>query len=135
MNNTTLHNSLIAQADGAFLKLASQVNDLLDAAQFFGDRYPVITQSDRIKSSQLGAAIKDLGVLLRSIGAEVERWKKEEDRVLSKLGVEMELLNELYVTIEATLLFFIREDIHLDRFSLGEAKQAYYELLRCNRLL
>lgn len=135
MSNTELRENLIAQADSAFLTLVIQIDALLDSAKFYVDNFPVITPSDVLKSDNLNTAVHDLGSLPRSIVAEIERWKKEEDRVLSKYGVETQLLNELYSTIEVTMLFFIRENVDLNHFSLSAVKQAYHELLRCNRLL
>jgi hypothetical protein len=135
MDNTRLRESLIAQADVAFIKLAEQVDDLLDAAQFYCDLYPAITKSDRIKSDGLNLAISEMAQLLRQISLEIERWKREDDRILSRLGVETQYLNELKATMEATMLFFIRQDIPLKNFTLGVVNQAHTELVRCNRLL
>jgi len=134
-DNTQLRENLIAQADASFMVMVEQVDRLLDGAQTFTDTNPLRTRSDRIKADQLNIAVRDLGALMKSIGAEIERWKKEEDRVLSKLGVELQLLNELYSTVEATMLFLIREDTYFSDFLLGAVKQAHTELIRCNKLL
>ena len=135
MNNISLRESLLVQAEVAFTVITTHIDGLLDAAQFFSDRYPIVTPSDRVKSGELLCAVKDLGSLPKSLAAEIERWKKDEERVLSKLGVEIQLLNELYLTMEAAMLFFLRENIDLPSFSLKDVKQSYFELLRCNRLL
>jgi len=135
MNNTQLRDSLLIQADTAFYALADQVDDLLDSAKFYADQYPPKSPSDKLKTEQLNIAIKEMGQLLKSIALEIERWKKEEERVLSKLGVELQFINELKATMEALMLFFIREDIPLARFSLALVTQSHAELLRCNRLL
>jgi len=134
-DNTQLRENLISQADASFMVLAEHVNDLLDSAQYFSDSNPHRSKSDRVKLEGLNTAVKDLGQLIKQLSSEIERWKKEEDRVLSKLGVELQFLNELYATIEATMLFLIREDVRLNNFSLGAVKQAYTELIRCNKLL
>ena len=130
MNNTHLRDSLITQADAAFFALAEQVNQLLDAVQWYDNSHPTQTKSDRLKSDYLSIAVKDMSQLLKQIAHEIERWKREEDAVLSKLGVELQYLNELKSTIEATMLFLIREDAPLNDFTL-----AHVELVRCNRLL
>lgn len=135
MNNTQLRDSLITQADGAFLALAGQVNYLLDSVQWYDDTHPVKTKSDRMKSVYLSLAVKDMSQLLKQIAHEIDRWKKEEAPVLSKLGVELQYLNELKATIEATMLFLIREDMALDNFVLAVVNQSHVELIRCNRLL
>ena len=134
-DNTQLRENLISQADASFMVLAEHVNDLLDSAQYFSDSNPHRSKSDHVKLDGLNTAVKDLGQLIKQLSSEIERWKKEEDRVLSKLGVELQFLNELYATIEATMLFLIREDVRLNNFSLGAVKQAYTELIRCNKLL
>lgn len=114
----------------------THANDLFDAAQIFGDLYPIEPSlSDKIKKRELLVAVYDLGVISKGLAIEVEGWKKGYKPVLSKLGVELQLLNELYATIESTMLFFMRENIELPGFSLDAVKQAYIELRRCNKLL
>lgn len=133
--DTQLRDNLIIQADASFMVLAEQVNDLLDASQKYVENTTLRTCSDIIKSEQLNLAIRDLGHLVKQLSLEIERWKKEEERVLSKLGVELQFLNELYATIEATMSFLIQENINLSHFNLGATKQAHSELIRCNKLL
>lgn len=135
MGNIQLRESLLAKADAAFLQLVVQIDYLLDASQFYIDRYPPVDRSSGLKLEQLNVAIVDLGALPKQLAIEIERWKKGQERVLSPLGVETQVLNELYATIEAAMLFFIREDIDLSRFTLSLVKQYHAELLRCNRLL
>jgi hypothetical protein len=132
MNNTQLRDSLIYQADAAFLRLADQVDALLDAANFFVQRYP---DAPRHKTDDLNMAVADMAQLLRLLSHEVEAWKRGTDRVVSKFGVETEILNELRVTMEVSMLFFIREEIELPRFNLANMEKAHVELVRCNRLL
>jgi hypothetical protein len=134
MSNIEFRDSLLAQADGAFLFLVEGIDDLLNAAQFYAERYPTMTRSDEIKMANLNIATRDLGTLPRAIGGEIQGWKRDDERMLSKIGVETQLLNELYITIEVMMEFFISEGIDL-KFSLPQVKQAYHELVRCNRLL
>lgn len=132
MNNTQLRDNLIVQADAAFLHLADQVDDLLDAANFYIQRYP---EAPHLKTADLNMAVADMARLLRLLSHEIEAWKRGADRVVSKFGVETEILNELRVTMEVTMLFFIREDIELPGFRLATVEKAHVELVRCNRLL
>lgn len=134
-DNTQLRDSLISQADTAFLTLAEQINELLDATQFYSDLHPVKTQSDMMKTEALQGAVKDMAKLLKLLALEIERWKKEEERILSKMGVELQYLNELKATIEAVMLFLEREGIPLPQFEIGLINQSYTELIRCNSLL
>lgn len=138
MNSITaqLRDSLIIQADAAFLSLASNVDILLDLTEFFAEhQVNPHTLSGTIKTAQLKVAVKELGPLLKRVGSEIESWNNNEERLQSRLGVELQLLNELYITIEALALFFIRENIGLRNFSLDTVRQSYHELIRCNRLL
>ena len=135
MNNTELRESLLAQAEKAFFQLLDQASALLDAVQVYTTQNPTKTRSDQLKLDQLNVAGVALGNLPGQLSIEIARWKKDEERVLSRLGVEIEILNELYATIEATMLFLIRENIPLGKFSLSVVKQAHVELMRCNRLL
>ena len=135
MNNTELRESLLSQADSAFFQLVEQVNLLLDRTEFYINRRPAFSASDKLKLAQLSIAIASLGKLPDQLAREVERWKKDEDRVISVMGIELEVLNELFATCEATMLFLIRADVPLQGFSLNTVRQAHNELLRCNRLL
>jgi hypothetical protein len=135
MSNLRVREELIEQANVAFLELTGQVEDLLDAAMFYVERYPVTSQSLALKMGELCIVISDLGALPGQLASEIARWRKGEERVLSRLGVETQLLNELYSTMEVTALFFIRENIELPKFSLSVAESAYRTLIDCNKLL
>lgn len=134
MSNIALRDTLLSQADSAFLSLVEQINDLLNAAEFYAERYPIMSKSDELKMKDLQVAVKDLGRLPSKLGCEIENWKRDEERLISKKGVEVDLLGELYITMDATMAFFIREGIDMN-YTLSQVKQAYHELIRCNRLL
>lgn len=93
------------------------------------------TRAELIKSDQLLVAIKDLDGLLRMLGKQIELWKREEQGALSNLGVELQFLNELTITIEVIMLFLLRENIPVEEFDLDLVLESHYNLVRCNRLL
>ena len=135
MNTDLIRGALIGQAEKAFHNLIVQVNVLLDSSSTYVSRGPVVSVMDRVKHRELASAVEELGTTTKMIGGEVTRWKRAEDRVLSRIGVEQNLLNELYANAEALLWFLIREEVEVPGFSLDLLKSSYSELLRCNRLL
>lgn len=134
MDNTQLREELIVQADGAFLVMAGAVNDLLEVAGEYADTHPVRTISDQIKSSDLQVAVFDMAKAIKMLSNILEFWKREETPVFSKMGIELNCLNELRSTIDATALFFERQDPKFV-YGMGAVNQAHAELVRCNRLL
>lgn len=135
MINTSLRSTLVQQADTAMMSLMKNINIMLDAAHTYGVRNPEVTLTDTMKHRELKQAVFDMGSIPKMLVSEIGRWKKEEDRILSRRGMEDFLLNELYATLESLLCFYQREDIEVPNFSLGEVRAAYSELIRCNRLL
>jgi hypothetical protein len=131
---TVLRENLIQQADKAILIMLGHVHTMLEASNVFGLK-PQITKMDQVKHKELQAAIFDLGSISRMLADEIGRWKRGEDRVLGRNGIENNLLNELYATLETMLWFFQREGIDVEKFSLDEVRTAHYDLIRCNRLL
>lgn len=130
-----LRDDLLEQAETAFLSIAEQVNFLLDATHIYTRRNPMVTAMDKVKYRELKQAVFDLGTIPKMLASEIARWKKGEERVLSRQGIEANLLNELYATMEPLLWFFTREKIEVPGFSLDLVQSSYYELIRCNRLL
>jgi hypothetical protein len=133
MNTDLIKRSLLAQADKAFHNLVVQIDALLDSSTC----YISLTEAEPnvLKHRELASAIESLGVAVQLIGVEVTRWKRGDDRVLSRLGVEQNVLNELYANAEPLLWFLTREEVDVPGFSLDVLRASYSELLRCNRLL
>lgn len=135
MNTDLIRGALIGQAEKAFHNLIVQVNILLDSTSTYVNRGPAVSVMDKMKHRELASAVEELGTTTKMIGGEVTRWKRAEERVLSRIGVEQNLLNELYANAEPLLWFLIREEVEVTGFSLDLLKSSYSELLRCNRLL
>lgn len=135
MNTDLIRGALIGQAEKAFHNLIVQDNILLDSTSTYVSRGPAVSVMDKMKHRELASAVEELGTTTKMIGGEVTRWKRAEERVLSRIGVEQNLLNELYANAEPLLWFLIREEVEVTGFSLDLLKSSYSELLRCNRLL
>jgi hypothetical protein len=127
--------SYVKDGDEAFVSLASQIQELLGLIDFYLTRYPPDTLSLIAKHEQLQQAIKSLGTLPYQLAEVIRRWKHDEPRVLSSFGVEIEILNEIIVTIFALTEFFIREGISLDPFNNEKMLKAWRMLLVVNREL
>ena len=139
MKNTALKDSLIAQGYEAFSSLTQQIHHLLDLVDFYFVRWPATGDAAHdgraLKHEQLKLAVNTLGSLPYQLVEVLRRWKHDEPRVLSRLGVEIQLLNELWCTIEALTLFFIREGLSLDPFNRSKAERAFDDLIQSNKLL
>jgi hypothetical protein len=138
MENPQLKSSLLATGDEAFLSLAQQIQHLLDLIDFYMIRWPDDEHgsiSNAHKHEQLRLMINALGSLPYQFADQLRRWKNNEPRVLSVVGIEVEVLNEIWCTIEALTMFFIREEIDLEPFNLQKAQRAFSQLVRVNRLL
>jgi hypothetical protein len=68
------------------------------------------------------------------LGDAVNAWKIG-GRILSKEGIEIHILNEIWANIEALLYFFTSQHISLDTFDHAGAEDAFDKLVEANRLL
>lgn len=127
--------SYVLEGDEAFVGLASQIQELLSLIDFYLTRFPPDTLSMMAKHEQLQLATRSLGALPHQLAEVIRRWKHDEPRVLSSYGVEIEILNEILVTIYALTEFFTREQISLDTFSQEKMMKAWKMLLVVNREL
>ena len=63
----------------------------------------------------------------------IKRWKTNQPRVLSIIGVEIEILNELVSTLNALEKFLDREGISKDSLDFNKSFEAYKDLASVNR--
>lgn len=137
--NQQAKENLIESGDQAFMVLANQIHHLLDLVDFYVLRWPISlsesSDGEAIRHEDLKLAVNTLGTLPYQVADQIRRWKHGEPRVLSRLGVELELLNEIWSTIEALTLFFIRADIDLHPFNRQKAQLAFDHLVRMNKIL
>jgi hypothetical protein len=133
MKNTVLKTSLIAQADESFLLLTQQVQYLLDLIDFYTVRYQ-IDETSRV-GIQFNPSIQTLGSVPYQLAGVIARFRTGEPRVLSREGVELELINELWCTMETLFLFFVGQDLQLEPYDRQAALRAIETLRISNRLL
>lgn len=134
---TELRINTISEAEEAFNATLTQVHRMLEALDgYIGAHWTgTLTDSDKLKVRYLLQVVEDLGQLPDAMADTLERWKRNDQLALSRLGVETQLLNELFITQEVTALFLIREGWPLGKFSLQDARVAHHRLVLCNRVL
>jgi len=123
----------------AFVALMIQVQHMLDLIAFYQERYPASGAEEHdalaVKHEQLNTAVHSLGTLPRLMADQFVRWKQNQPRILSKVGIETQVLNEIWVNLEALSMFFEREDIDLHPFNKFKARTAFDELVTVNRIV
>lgn len=135
-SSTQFRVALLEQATTACTVLTRQTDILLELVDFYvKSRRGPFVPADNVKTKELLQAVDDMGSLPNQLALTVVKWKQYEEPALSKLGVELYILNELLVTLEVTMLFFIRENVNLGEFSFSDVKRAHADLVRCNKLL
>lgn len=137
--NAALRESLISTGDEAFLSLTQQIQHMLDIIDFYMQRYQPTGSAKHdglaLKHDQLKEMINTLGTLPYQLADVLRRWKQGDPRVLSRLGVELTLINEIWITLEVTTVFFIQHDLDLDPYNRMKAEKAVRELVRVNNCI
>ena len=133
--NQQLRESLMHQADEAYIELMSQLDFLLTHAGFYLDRWPTVTPGDEVKTKELVHTVTLLGVLPAHLAEVIRQWKSNEERRLSPMTAELVILNEIWSNIQALIYFFLSQEMSLDPFEHDVAARAFAALVRCNRLL
>lgn len=133
--NQTLKNSLFEMGDQAFVSLSQEINYMLDLIDFYLNRYPNYTQRDDLIHKQLEQAILTLGTLPHQLATVLKGFKRAEDRIISRIGVEVDLINEIWLTLECTMMFFIRCNMSLEPYTRWKAEKAFFDLIRVNNCL
>lgn len=136
MKPVTLRDSLVYQAEVSFIELTTQLDHLFDLVGFYLDRYPVDGSPGRVlKDIELKETVENLAVLIAQLAEVVAGWKAGSDRVLSRMGTELSILNEIVSNSQALIYFLLSHGIDLEPFDLARATGAYSTLMKCNRLL
>lgn len=133
--NNQLRESLLSEAEFSFVGLTVELNKLFDTIAFYLERYPIVSTGDYMRTSELHETIKQLGQLPKALGDVLMRMKKGEERILSRLGTELTILNEIWANVQALHYFFTSNDIDLEPFNLDQASEHHSALVRINRLL
>jgi len=129
-----LRNSLIHKAAAGLLVIGYQLKELLDAYDFFAERYPPESLSDEMVLRDLEISIIALGYLPHQVAATVTAWQKNEEQELSVMGFEVNVLNELAVHLHTISSFMTTRDVKIDYKPLL-INEAFTALRVANRLI
>ena len=136
MKHEALRESLVQQAEASFIVLTGQLDNLFDLASFYLDRYPNDGSLSRnFKDRELKTTVDNLAALTNQLAEVVKKWKHGEERVLSRTGTEISILNEIWANANALIYFLTSHDIDLEPYNVVLAAGAYQRLIKCNRLL
>ena len=136
MKNEALRDTLVQQAEASFISFTTQIDYLLDLVGFYLDRYPPDgSLGCLMKSMELKETIDNIASLTSQLADVVTRWKEGQDRVLSRTGTELNILNELNANAQALIYFLLSNHIDLEPFDVAEASTSFILLTKCNRLL
>lgn len=136
MKNEALRESLIQQAEAAFLQLSVQINFLFDAVSFYLDRYPADgSELSHRNDRDIKHAVDEIAVHFEALGDRLKNWKQDRTAGQSPLQFEIDTMNELWSNISVLLFFLVAHEIDPSPFLLKKASWAYQTLVTCNRLL
>jgi hypothetical protein len=133
--NIQQRESLVAEAETSFLIVVQQVDHLVDLIHFFMSRYLAETLSLEHKHDWLNQSLQLIAARLKELGDVVVVWKTGQPRLMTRLGVELSILNELYLTVKTTAGFLLREGLDLHPFNPYKFNLAWTLLLQANRVL
>jgi hypothetical protein len=126
---------LITQAADVALVFNRQLNVLLDAYDFFVQRYPADTPSQQLELKDVQVSIRELGSLPHSIAAQLEAWKKGLTPTISAEGFELHILTEFALHMHSLALFMVRKKIDIEPFDPVLFGAAMKTIRDNNRLL
>lgn len=119
----------------ASLTLGKQLNLLLDAYDFYIQRYPPQSASDDFEIKDLQVSIMELGTLPHTIAAWLSDMRNGQSNVLSKEGFELHVLNEFAIHMSAIGTFMRRKHIDTSELDWREFASAIASLRLVNNKL
>jgi len=117
----------------ASLILDFQLNTLLDAYDFYTQRYPATTAQELFELQDLMVVIKALGTLPHEIAIWISNLRNERSNVVSAEGFEINTLNEFALHMHSLALFMHRKHIDLESFDARLFGRAIETLRLVNR--
>lgn len=127
------HSNLLISADEAFMMLATELDGILNTVQAYMQRNPNITPSDAIRYEALRDMVTTLAQKPQEMADVILDWKFGREPALSRIGVELEILNEIWATLCSMNEFFSK--LPYSQYNHGKAHLAYLNLVRVNRCL
>lgn len=135
MQESPLKQNMIMTAEQSVLSMLSNIDLMLAAIQKHIHTSEVKTPSDQIVLDNIHIALGSLRSQPYMLADMVNRWKTGSPQILSKKGLELEVLNETMATLSATFCFLLKRNISTGDFKHGECQEAHKNLVACNRLL
>ena len=135
MKNKELRESLIGQADEAFVELNIQISNLLDLAEVYFTNAIEISASQEYKHTMLIYAVANLGSLPFKLAEILLHWHKGELPALSSIDIELQILNEIYLNMSSVLRFLILHKIENRNYDMFATNFSFVNLIRINKLM
>lgn len=134
MSNQLTRTIVLADAEQAYMILALEVSYLLDAVSAFADAESLKNiHSPKIQWVQ--DSYRPLASLVTILSEAIVSWKNNRERLLSVQGLEVEVLNEIWVHIESLMILLLREQFPLRPFSPKRAEAAVKKLIEVNKVM
>lgn len=134
--NQLQREQLVDGAEAAFIEMSRELDNLFKLTTFYLDRYPDDgSRRDGFITQELQSCISELTVLPQMLAEVVTKWKLAQPRVISREGVEVNIINEMWANIQALIYFLTSHNISLDTVDLESANSCWRALLVCNRML
>jgi hypothetical protein len=136
MKNEALRESLVQQAEAAFLQLSSQIDFLFNAVSFYLDKYPINGSEKLYKNDkEIKFAVDQIAEHFSALGERIKCWKLARSTPQPPIQFEIDTLNELWSNISVLLFFLVKQGIDPSPFRLKQASWAFQTIVTCNRLL
>lgn len=133
--DSKLRSTLLESGDEAFISLAREVDLMLDVIHLYILQHPDDTIPMIHRHEDLKEMVTTLAVKLPALANIVRDWKTDAPRVLSRNGVEIEILNEIWITLVALVQYFTQLKFDVSPYDHSKAELAYSNLTRVNRCL
>lgn len=136
MKHQIVRDTLVREAEDAFLLLTAQLDHIFDLVSFYLERYPASEGPSHVyRMEDLQQTVNYLAASISQLADVVARWKKGHDRVLSRSGTEISIINELVANANALIFFLEVHHIDLEPFNKPVTEKAVSTIMKCNRLL
>lgn len=130
-----LRNELIHAADGSAIVIKKMLAVLIDSYEFFAERYPARTPSDRLEIEDLNISVREFAILPHSLAITIHAWKNGDEPKMSSIDFELDVLNECNVHMNAVSTFMNRKGVSLDGYDTLLVAQSFAVLRNTSRLL
>jgi hypothetical protein len=124
--------TLIKNAADAALTVNQQLDKLLDAYDFYMQRYETETPSQELELKDLQVSIMALGSLPLQLANRLDDWTRDVEPELSTNGFEIYVINELSLHMFSVATFFWRKHIETD-VDHQVTQQAFNSLREVNK--